>query len=168
MSAALFSSDLTLHDSFSCACVIVKLVDWLKALIIFKYLMPRVRFAACNLLVNHPGFAVQLYFACNSSNQSDCRRRTYNGRSASNFIFNDWANGLELDWMQQKNYQNFALPAQNPSGDPIKEIQIDFGENCEKVGQVGSTNSNFSNRKISNEKKNIITSFRSKAALTST
>ena len=64
MSAALFSSDLTLHDSFSCACVIVKLVDWLKALINFRYLLPRVRFAACNLLVNHPGFAVQLYFAC--------------------------------------------------------------------------------------------------------
>ena len=30
----------------------------------FKYSIPWVRFAFGNVLVNHPGFAVQLYFAC--------------------------------------------------------------------------------------------------------
>ena len=44
---------------------------------------------------------------CNSSNQSDCHRRTYNRRSASNFIFNDWANGLEQDWMHPSEVETY-------------------------------------------------------------
>ena len=94
----------------------------------FKYSIPWVRFAFGNVLVNHPGFAVQLYFACNSSNQSDCRRRTYNGRSASNFIFNDWANGLEQDWMQRKIIKIPSSPHKTHLGIQLRKFRLTSGK----------------------------------------
>ena len=139
----------------------------IKPSIKFKYLIHWVRFAFGNVLVNHPGFAVQLYFASNSSNQSDCRRTTYNRRSASNFIFNDWANGLEQDWMQRKIIKISPSPHKTHLGIQLRKFRLTSWKIVKRWAKLVRPIWTLQIEKFP-MKQNIITSFRSKAALTST